>query len=283
MNALPLVFLLSTLALQTDSSQPLGPHEALLLNLRPHGLEPIAIRQVDGSFRELPLDNEVAVQTLVGQFFAPATLYPVWRHGQRQGEFRVQAYHPPGCSGFGLVSGSFRGPSAQSKQPYLGFSSGYPGTRTLIQASPLTSKVKQEALILSQQFYQREGLTAEQRKRLTLEQVTPLDVGGRSHLLISSRIERGPETIHACHTHQLTLLAEQTPGGWVNRLELLKSDTQQEGECSGYEPLGLFDNGSGTPHLALEGHGYEWNWYEIYRQAPNHSWQQIFNGGGGGC
>lgn len=280
MNGLPLVFLLSSLALPTNVSESLGPHEALLLNLRPYGLEPIAVRQTDGSFREVPL---TAPEAIVGRFFAPGTRYPVWLHGQKQGEFSVEAYHPPGCSGFGLVSGRFSGPAAQSELPYLGFSSGYPGIRRLTETPPLTPQLQQDGLTLSQQFYRREGLTAAQLKRLKLEQVTPLNLKGQLHLLISSRIARGPETLHSCHTHQLTLLAEKTATGWTPRLEMLKSDTQQEGECSAYTPLGVFDNGTGTPHLALEGHGYEWNWYEIYRQAPDRSWQQIFNGGGGGC
>ncbi|MGV3523326.1 MAG: hypothetical protein ACO1RX_03840 [Candidatus Sericytochromatia bacterium] len=280
MNTLPLLFLFSALALQADVSQPLGADEALLINLRPYGLEPIAVRQADGNFREVPLTGPEAI---VERFFIPGTLYPAWLHGQKQGEFRVEAYHPPGCSGFGLVSAPFSGPANPSQPSYLGFSSGYPGTRSLTAAPPLTPQLLHDGVTLSQQFYRREGLTAAQLKRMKLEQVTPLKLEGQLHLLVTSRIKRGADTPHSCHTHHLTLLAEQTAAGWTPRLELLKSDTQQEGECSGYTPLGIFDNGTGTPHLALEGHGYEWNWYEIYRQAPDHSWQNIFNGGGGGC
>lgn len=270
--------------------------ESLLLNVHPNGLEAIAFCTPDGRFREVPNHEatedqpmDPVVQQIVMGYFKPGSQLDVFYNGLSKGVFEVKSYEPPGCSGFGYVSGALSPKPDTDYVNYLGFSSGYPGQRSYSGGFAPDAALKTQALKLVQELYTQKGLKPEQLKRLQIDQLDGLIFSqGERAVMIASRIMSSgaagtDSNPMGCHSHHLLLVAGQQGKQLVPRLELYKTDTQAEGECSGYSFLSSFRLTPQSDYLMLEGWGYEWNWYEIFKRRADGSFEQVFNGGGGGC
>ncbi|MEZ0367756.1 MAG: hypothetical protein ACAI44_01580 [Candidatus Sericytochromatia bacterium] len=264
------------------------PGESLLLHVRAGGIEPVAIRGSDGSFRELPIDEQKeAIDRIAGDFFKPGQAYGLFRNGQALGQLKVTEFSHSDCSGFGFA-GATLDPAVPTEDlftRFVAFTPGFPGQRTYAGAGAAEAALKQQALELSRSYYAAKGLRPDQIARMQLDdlQALKLNQGKTPGLMISSRIGAPAQSETGCNTHHLLLVAELTGHGYVPRLELFKKATQAEGECSGHTFVSSFQAEPESEYLLVEGWGWEWNWYEIYQRTADGNYKQVFNGGGGGC
>ncbi|MEZ0375303.1 MAG: hypothetical protein ACAI44_39815 [Candidatus Sericytochromatia bacterium] len=284
------LWLLLPILLCLGAAESLQIHqgESLLLNVHAGGIEPVAIRGSDGSFRELPIDEQTeAIDKIVASYFMPGQAYGLFRNGQALGQLKVTKYSRSDCSGFGFV-GSTLDPAVPTEDlftRFVAFTPGFPGQRTYAGAGAADATLKQQALDLSRSYYAAKGLRPDQISRMQLDdlQALKLNQGKTPGLMVSSRIGAPAQSETGCNTHHLLLVAELTGQGYVPRLELFKKATQAEGECSGHTFVSSFQAEPDSEYLLVEGWGWEWNWYEIYQRKTDGTYGQVFNGGGGGC
>lgn len=266
---------------------PMLPGDSLILNVYGNGLAPVAIRGADGQFRELPAEDKAdQIRMISDQFFKPGKAFEIYRNGQATGELKVSSFEPAGCTGFGYVSGVLSPPVKDERfERFVTFTPGFPGRRTYAGSQPVSEAQKQEALALARKIYSERGVSAAQLARLSIDSLQGLrfEDGKREGLMLATRLAAAPEDPIGCHSHHLLLVAEQAGGKLVPKLELLKKETQAEGMCSGYNFVSSFETGPGAEYLLVEGFGWEWNWYEIFRRTPEGTYTQEFSGGGGGC
>ncbi|PKL80189.1 MAG: hypothetical protein CVV27_00820 [Candidatus Melainabacteria bacterium HGW-Melainabacteria-1] len=235
----------------------------------------------------MPLENSWQAKALAKEYFFPAQRFEVYRNGQSRGVLDIEGFQAAGCSGFGFATGLLRPPLADTQQSerFIAFSQGFPGQRNYAGELPLEASQRALAESMTQANYAERGLSTELLSRLQIDAVQALSLnqGQTQGLMVASRILAGPDSSSGCNSHALLLLLEQSGQGWVPRLELYKTDTQAEGMCSGYSFISSFRTEPASDYLLIEGWGYEWNWYEIYRRTPNGNYHQEFSGGGGGC
>lgn len=264
--------------------------DAIILHVNSQGMEPIAIRNQAGIYRQAPMPEkeEPAMTAMVNTFFRPGTVFPIYDSGTPQGNLTVQAFSTLGCFGFGFVSGKVNAPKDTFKDGQnsriMAFSPNFPGARVFTGLQPTTPALEKQALTLSQSVYAKHGIKPNEIKHLKRDdwQAIILNQGKTPGFVIESHIDVQPTQSREgqCHTHHLLMVAEQHGQTFVPRLELYQAPTEET--CSRYTFLGLFQAGP-EEHLAVEGLGYESNWYQIFRRSAQGQYPQLFNGGGGGC
>lgn len=273
-------------ALPVWSFEKLKNTEQILLNVRTHGMEPVAICSAQGNFRELPAETEIdAIQELVQAYFVPDKRFDLIQNGLIGKQLKVSEFFPPGCSGFGFIAGTIEPEAKQIGSRFLTFSSGGFGDTTKSNSFEPDQRQKNQLIQLVRNTYSQRGLSEEALEGLTIDEIQGfrLSKGKVPVLAVASRVFQGNALARLCHSDYLLLLAEPEGQELETKLELFKSDTQAEGECSGYNFVSSFRLGSDSDYLLFEGWGYEWNWYEIYRRTLIGTYEQEFDGGGGGC
>lgn len=283
---------LSSMFIAPAQSETTGmrPGDHLLSQQSFEYMVPIAFYGQDGRFREVPItDYETAhqseIQTILNKFYPSKSMAPLFLNGQNVGQFLNGAYQSPGCTGFGSMKGTLKSPGAGiEKGTSLSFSSGFPGTRQYNQGSlPITDALKQQMTTLTQEQFLKKGIAKVDLKRMKVDEIKHFYLHGQKVAFMSSYIAHTDKSMQ-CFTDSLAIMAEQTGQSYVLRMTDFKSATKNnDGDCEQLGFLSTFALGSQPDHVVLEGTGYEWGWYEIYKWTPQGLYERVYLGQDTGC
>lgn len=147
----------------------------------------------------------------------------------------------------------------------------------------LTAAENRSLMALVGRIFVVKAVAAAELDHITTENVVATDLNGDGRVdFIGSYFVRDDRNHHA-----LFVVAMRDPAGAL-RADVIRYDRATNAvDDSSAKSWTLVDvedfEGDGIDEIVVEGHGWEWSWYDILKLRREGEWDVIYTGGGSGC
>jgi hypothetical protein len=284
---LPTIFLLLTAAANDDQPRilfavwttPAAPNRPALTRI-----EPIArVRRVAIGRDRVEFTKPPAQQDVIDDYYQPGAKYDVFRGGMKRGTVSVLPADNGACQPIQRAAQRSGQPTPhwRSADAVAGESLGLH-----LRKSPLRSPTdaeSRELLAIVRRVFAIKAVPAAALIDIKSENVVATDLNGDGRVdFIGSFLVRDSRD-----THVLFAVVMRDASGTL-RADVIRYDrsmsAKDDSAAKNWTLVDVEDfDGDGVDEIIVEGHGWEWSWYDILKWRREAEWEVIYSGGGSGC
>lgn len=247
-------------------------------------IEPIArFHRVAFDPHRVEFTKPPAQKDVIDNYYQPGAKYDVFRGGVNRGRVSVLSGDDYGCQPIerGVTRSGQSTPHWRSGDAVAGESLGLAHRKSPLRAP--TDAETRELLAIVRRVFAIKAVPADALANIKSDNLAATDLNGDGRTdFIGSFSVRDSRNSHA-----LFLLAMRDARG-ILRADVIRYDrslnAKDDMSAKNWTLVDVEDfDGDGIDEIIVEGHGWEWSWYDILKLKREAEWEVIYSGGGSGC
>jgi hypothetical protein len=224
-----------------------------------------------------------AQKDVINDYYQLGAKYDVFRGGTKSGTVSVLPGDNWGCQPIerGATRSGQPTPHWRSADAVAGESLGLHRRKSPLRAP--TDAETRELLSIVRRVFAIKAVPADALPNIKSDNLAATDLNGDGRTdFIGSFVVLDPRNSHA-----LFLVAMRDARG-ILRADVIRYDralnAKDDTAAQHWTLVDVEDfDGDGTDEIIVEGHGWEWSWYDILKWRREAEWEVVYSGGGSGC
>jgi hypothetical protein len=224
-----------------------------------------------------------AQKDLIDDYYQPGAKYDVFRGGVRAGTVSILPGDNYGCQPIerGATRTGKPTPHWRGADAVAGETLGLAHRKSRLRGP--TDAETREFLAIVRRVFAIKAVPADALANIKSENLAATDLNGdgRTDFIGSFAVRDSRKS------HVLFLVAMRDARGTL-RADVIRYDralnAEDDASAKNWTLVDVEDfDGDGIDEIIVEGHGWEWSWYDILKLKREAEWEVIYSGGGAGC